>query len=249
MEFHRRARIFAVLLTLWRCRCPVSGVERDWGVIVGRRYRKGAIAVLAAAAITASPGPAQGAQQSSDSSSRQGNTTIAKALAGPRRGRPRKFNRPARAVTLTLPDDAIAALLAIDSDLSRAIVRSAQHLTVATHPAHAEVMAYGGAAVISVPSAGALKERAGVELVPLPDGRALISFDQGLSVDQIELRVRDALLDPALGDADRQVFEALAEILQNSRRRNGFELQQRSIIVLQLPKATDSQPTVEPMLA
>ena len=219
---------------------------RQTGVSVARQYRKGAIAVLAAAAITAAPGSAQGAQQRSDLGGGQGSAYIAKALAGPRRGRPRKFNRPARAVTLTLPEDAIAALLAIDSDLSRAIVRSAQHLTAALSPAQAEVMSYGAAAVISVPHAGALKERAGVELVPLTDGRALISFDQGMSVEQLELRIRDALLDPALTAPDRPVFEALAEILQNSRRRNGLELRQRTIIVLQLGEAAPVPPAVGP---
>ena len=39
-----------------------------------------------------------------------------------RRGRPRKFVRPSRAVTVTLPDDVIAALQGVDVDLSRAVV-------------------------------------------------------------------------------------------------------------------------------
>ncbi len=37
--------------------------------------------------------------------------------AANRRGRPRKFSRPARAITLTLPEDTIAALRGIDRDL------------------------------------------------------------------------------------------------------------------------------------
>ena len=44
-------------------------------------------------------------------------------------GRPRKFGRPSRAVTLTLPDDVIATLETIDKDLSQAIVRMALPLT------------------------------------------------------------------------------------------------------------------------
>jgi hypothetical protein len=43
-----------------------------------------------------------------------------------KRGRPRKFLAPSRAVTLTLPEDVIAALEAVDHDLSRAIVGVAQ---------------------------------------------------------------------------------------------------------------------------
>jgi len=38
-----------------------------------------------------------------------------------RRGRPRKFSRPARAVTLTLPEDTIATLRGIDRDLGRTV--------------------------------------------------------------------------------------------------------------------------------
>jgi len=53
----------------------------------------------------------------------------------PRRGRPRKFPAPSRAVTLTLPEDVLASLGAVDADLSRAIVRIAQ----TTGPARAAV--------------------------------------------------------------------------------------------------------------
>ncbi len=43
-----------------------------------------------------------------------------------RRGRPRKFMVPSRAVTLTLPETVIAALEDVDHELSRAVVRIAQ---------------------------------------------------------------------------------------------------------------------------
>ena len=41
----------------------------------------------------------------------------------PRRGRPRKFAEPSRAVTLTLPEHIIDELGKVDADISRAIVR------------------------------------------------------------------------------------------------------------------------------
>ena len=41
--------------------------------------------------------------------------------AGP--GRPRKFGRPSRPVTVTLPDDVLGRLHAVDNDLGNAIVR------------------------------------------------------------------------------------------------------------------------------
>ena len=41
-------------------------------------------------------------------------------------GRPSKYGRPSRAVTVTLPEDVLDGLEAIDADLGRAIVRLAE---------------------------------------------------------------------------------------------------------------------------
>lgn len=182
-----------------------------------------AVAVMAIAAeplISPVPKPAQ--------TSRFG----AKATAGGRRGRPRKFLRPSRAVTLTLPEDVVATLQSIDGDLSRAVVRAVQPFTRDAPRPPAELTAFGDRAVIVVPPNRTLKERTGVELVPLSDGRALISFDEGLSIPEIELRLGDALADPAFELDDRVVFQALADILSSARRTDGVSLQRRSIIVV-----------------
>src|SRR4051812_36219375 len=99
--------------------------------------------------------------------------SIAEAVA-PRRGRPRKFARPAHAVTLTLPDDVVERLARIDPDLSRAVVRLAETRGApAAHPA-AELAVFGRRAVIVVDPSRTLERRTGVVLVPLPDGRALM---------------------------------------------------------------------------
>lgn len=158
--------------------------------------------------------------------------TAKASSSGRRRGRPRKFNRPSRAVTLTLPDDVVAALQAIDGDLSRAIVRAVQPLVSDGPRPAAELTTFGDKAVIVVPPNRTLRELTGVELVPLSDGRALISFDDRLSIPEIELRLRDALADPAFERDDRVVFEALADILSTARRAEGVSLRSRSIIVL-----------------
>jgi hypothetical protein len=166
-----------------------------------------------------------------------------KASATGRRGRPRKFNRPSRAVTLTLPEDVVATLHAIDVDLSRAVVRAVQGRGPEAPGSPAELTRFGDSAIIVVPPNSTLKKRAGVEFVPLPDGRALISFDERLSISEIELRLRDALADPAFDLQDRPVFEALADILGAARRADGVSLRQRSIIVVHGLKAADSQTT------
>ena len=168
--------------------------------------------------------------------------------AGSRRGRPRKFGRPSRAVTMTLPDDVISALQSIDQDLSRAIVRAVQGSALERSCAPAELARYGGGdqgdqAVIIVSHCRALKAWTGVELVPLTDGRALLSFDDHLSVPEFELRLLDAIEDPALEEHDRAVFRAVVEILRSTRRESGdIELRQRRIIVLHTPRLSGETP-------
>src|SRR4030095_11718101 len=104
-----------------------------------------------------------------------------------RRGRPQKFGRPSRAVTLTLPDDVIAALTGVDDDLSRAVVQLSQPLLkdVVTRPP-AELSKYGDSAVIVIKRLPTLNRMPGVSLVPLPDGRALISLQDTISVHEFE---------------------------------------------------------------
>jgi hypothetical protein len=155
------------------------------------------------------------------------------SVSGNRRGRPRKFSRPSRGVTLTLPEDVIEALRTVDSDLSVAVVRIAQSLVPDAPYVPAELVNYGGRSVIIVPRSQVLRQRTGVELVPLTDGRALMAFDNKLSIPQLELRIGDALADASIEGDDRAMFEALAEILKNARRSERVEVRQRNIIVLQ----------------
>jgi hypothetical protein len=163
-----------------------------------------------------------------------------RAPARPRRGRPRKFSRPSRSVTLTLPDDVIDALHAIDADLSWAVVRVTQPVVPSPPREPLTVASYGDDAVIVVPRNRVLNERTGVDLVPLSDGGALISFDDGISVSQLELRLRDALADPALENDDRALFEALATLLRRARQADGLALRERRIIVLRRTADGDS---------
>ena len=157
---------------------------------------------------------------------------VTKTVA-PRRGRPRKFTGPSRPVTLTLPLHVIAALSAVDADLSRAVVRIAQpELARRPHPP-AELASFGNRAVIVVHPSRTLERRTGVGLVPLPDGRALISFDQPTTAAGLELMIVDALEDKALPAVDRAIFEGIADILRSARRSGDVLLRQPSIIVLE----------------
>src|SRR5689334_8817302 len=98
--------------------------------------------------------------------------------AAQRRGRPSKFGRAARAVTVTLPEDVIERLSAINLDLSRAIVQLAEtRAPRRTLPSPVEVSEYGDGALIVVSPVTALKRLPGVELIPLSDGHALITLE------------------------------------------------------------------------
>jgi hypothetical protein len=149
------------------------------------------------------------------------------------RGRPRKFSAPARPVTLTLPDHVIDALARVDTDLGRAIVRLAQPVLRRQPHAPAELATFGRHSVIVVNPTRTLEKRIGVDLLHLPDGRALIAFDEPATIAGLELVLEDALEEPALPPMDRNVFEAIAGILKTARRSDRVMLLQKNIIVLE----------------
>lgn len=146
-----------------------------------------------------------------------------------------KYGRASRAVTLTLPEDVIARLAAVDHDLGRAIVALAERHSRRRVPMlrRTEIAAYGNHAVIVVNPARELKRLPGVQLVPIGNGRALISLEPSRSVPQLELDLRDAIDRGDLGTAERGTLEGIADILRRSRRSRDVTLEQRTIIVLE----------------
>ena len=163
-----------------------------------------------------------------------------------RRGRPQKFGRPSRAVTLTLPEDVISALSGVDDDLSRAVVRLSQPLMadVVPRPA-AELSKYGHSAVIVVKQLPALGRIPGVTLVPLPDGRALISLDDAMSVHEFELKLRDAVeAQTDLAPRERSLMMSIGDILKSARLEKNVTVHQRHIIVLQASRPRANRRTI-----
>lgn len=168
-------------------------------------------------------------------------------VAKARVGRPRKFSRPSSAVTLTLPDDVMATLQAIDADLSRAVVRVVQRLTPKLRPGEGALTTLGDrGALILLPPSRALKEHTGVELVPLADGRAMLSFPDTISLADFELQLRDAIAHAVLPPADKAVFEELSAILRAARRGDGVALSERRILLLRWTQAAAGDGTNGP---
>ena len=199
-----------------------------------RRFQRGLLAAVATAALAAVPHEA--ASPRHGTMTRQASKTPERA----RRGRPRKFGRPSRAQTLTLPEDVIASLEAIDRDLSQAVVRVTKAFAPEPPREAVEITTSGDRSVIVVPCNPLLEARTGVQLVPLADGGALISFDDRVTVSELELRVVDALGDPAVEGSDRQMFEALAEILRRARQADGLVLREHTILIVGRPPAVRS---------
>lgn len=164
-------------------------------------------------------------------------STVAKVLRRGR-GRPKKFDEPTRVVTLTLPESAVSRLLQVHSDLARAVLGLIDTTAPGRERGPAELVVFGRHAVISVRHTPTLERRIGVQLVPLPDGRALISFDSPRTVAELELAITDALDDRSLQADDRAVFEGIAAILRDARRDKHVVLQHRNIIVLEGAKRT-----------
>jgi hypothetical protein len=150
------------------------------------------------------------------------------------RGRPRKYGRPSRAVTVTLPDDILARLSAVHADPGSAIVNLVERRTSARQtpmrPAH--LTRYGRNAVIVVTPGRILKRLEGVQLVPVGDGRALISLAPTMSISALELQVRDQLERLGADDRERGALESLAGILRQGRGAGALASETRTIIVL-----------------
>jgi hypothetical protein len=151
----------------------------------------------------------------------------------PARGRPRKFASPSRAVTLTLPEQTIAALESVDRDLSRAVVRIVPPELAAHSHAAAQLVPFGRHAVIAVNPTRSLERRTGVMLIPLSDGRALIALDESITTARLELLIQDALDERDLSAADAEIFRSIGDLLKDARRSPSVSLQQKSIVVIE----------------
>ena len=136
---------------------------------------------------------------------------------------------------MTLPEDVLVRLRALDPDLGSAIVRLVERKGKPRERGArlAEVAAYGSRAVIVVTAAKMLKRLPGVQLVPIGNGRALISLEHPHSIAQFELNVRDAAAFGQMDSVERQTLKAVSEILQEARRSSSVTVAERTIIVLQ----------------
>lgn len=87
-----------------------------------------------------------------------------------------------------------------------------------------------------------LEQRTGVTLVPVSDGRALISFDDTMTTARLELLIEDALDNHDLPQEDARLFEGIRELLREARRSKAVSIRQRNIIVLEYAERPRRRP-------
>jgi hypothetical protein len=134
---------------------------------------------------------------------------------------------------VTLPEDVLTRLGAIDVDLGRAIVSAVERAAPRTKlPPAAELATYGKHAVILVTPVKALQQLPGVELIPIGGNRALIALAGVHQTSRLELDVRDAIERKAAEPHQREALSALAGILRDARLSQQLTVAERTIIVL-----------------
>jgi hypothetical protein len=139
-------------------------------------------------------------------------------------GRPKKFGRPTRAFYLVLPEDTVAKLRLLDSDMATAIVKFVEGTPLNTLPDGVEVTALTPEkTLLWVGEVPTLKTWPGVLLAPVEPGRNLLVIEPYYNLCTFELELRDALADNTIQPEDLSSLAKLADILRNLRR-NGHTI-------------------------
>ena len=105
------------------------------------------------------------------------------------------------------------------------------------HPP-AELATFGRHSVIVVNPSRTFERRTGIELLHLPDGRALISFDQPTTIAGLELMIARRARGPVTAaEPTARSSKRIAGILKSARRSDTVTLLQRNVIVLETRRA------------
>lgn len=154
-----------------------------------------------------------------------------------RRGRPPKFGRPARLVAVTLPNDVVSWLEAIDPDVARAIVRlhdEALHRGPRPAPAKkpaAELVDVGGSRGLIVVDPALVRGVSGVAAIPFGESRAFLALEPSWTMADLELSVVDCVERENAGERARGDLTAFRDQLRAWRTDPSMAMESRAIIV------------------
>lgn len=153
-----------------------------------------------------------------------------------KRGRPLKFGRPTRPLSVSLPADVIAWLETVDPDPAWAIVtlfdKARSRATSGRPKPVAELVQLPGQRALILVAPEAFDGLDNVSVIRLSDGRGFLALLPGKAYADLELAVVDRLDSPGLSSERRH---ALAEIrtLLREWRQSGLRFEARSILVVE----------------
>lgn len=166
------------------------------------------------------------------------------SASAPRRGRPLKFGRPAKLVTLTLPDDVIKWLSGHDRDLAWAVVKLYEHslkTSRSRQPKLADLVKLPGQKALILVKPEPFQQLQGVSIIPLADGRGFLALDSGRGVADLELAVIDRMESPSASAAEREALASFRTTLRKWRL-DGVQFESRSIVVATRHAPATSRP-------
>lgn len=152
-----------------------------------------------------------------------------------KRGRPLKFGRPTRPLSVSLPEDVIAWLESLDPDPAWAIVslfdRSRQRHAPSAPPAPAELVQLPGKRALIIVSPDLFDGLDGVSVIRLSDGRGFLALQAGKGYADLELAVADQIEAPGVTPQRRQELVSIRRQLREWRL-SGLRFESRSILVV-----------------
>ena len=140
-------------------------------------------------------------------------------------------------MAVTLPNDVVSWLEALDPDVARAIVRlhdEALHRGPRPAPAKkaaAELVDVGESRGLIVVDPALVRGLSGVAAIPFGEGRAFLALEPSWTMADLELSVVDYVERESADDARRADLMAFREQLREWRNDSSIMLEQRAIIV------------------
>jgi hypothetical protein len=155
-----------------------------------------------------------------------------------RPGRPLKFGRPSRVITVTLPEDIIETLRATDADLGRAIVSVAdgtRGVSAGSQGARkvVELMRTGRRESLIVIDPTAVPSLPRCAFIRIGPHRAFMALDPGSGLADLELSVVDRVDDPDVTRDQRRALRTLRAALRRWRQDASVSISARSIVLLE----------------
>lgn len=152
-----------------------------------------------------------------------------------KRGRPLKFGRPTRPLSLSLPEDVIAWLETLDPDPAWAIVslfdRSRLRSAAQGPLTPAELVQLPGKRALIIVSPDLFDGLDGVSVIRLSDGRGFLALQAGKGYADLELAVADQIDAPGVTPQRRQELSSIRRQLREWRL-SGLRFEARSILVV-----------------